>query len=113
MIRPMDVTPEVIAALATLRKAAGVDELEYTALTEAFNVLDETGVFAEIDEAIESDEAERNLTAELLDELMPTGRPTNPTESTYEQLPDNFAELVDELSRPVVSDDGTVVPPAL
>lgn len=30
-----------------------------------------------------------------------------------EQLPDNFAELVDELSQPIVSDNGVVIPPAM
>lgn len=30
-----------------------------------------------------------------------------------EQLPDNIVDVVDELSRPLVTDDGTVIPPAI
>ena len=34
-------------------------------------------------------------------------------DESYEQLPDNFVELVDELSRPIVLDDGVIIPPAI
>lgn len=92
MIKPMDVTPEVSEALASLRTYA--KRYPTMGLSAAFNVLDDAGVFAEIDEANDYASAEEIL-------------------AEYEQLPDNFLDLVEELSRPVVGDGGTVVPPAL
>jgi hypothetical protein len=48
MIKLMDVTPEIAAALATLRTALGSGRV--STAKEAFDVLDDAGVFAEIDE---------------------------------------------------------------
>jgi hypothetical protein len=55
MIKPMDVTPEVIGALKFLRVHAAVDARRQ--VTDALRVLEETGVFAEIDEAADEDAA--------------------------------------------------------
>lgn len=106
MIKPMDVTPEVSEALASLRTYA--KRYPTMGLSAALNVLDDAGVFSEIDERNDYASAEGILAESAADALR-----KDPAESTYEQLPDNFAELVDELSRPVVSDDGTVIPPAM
>jgi hypothetical protein len=49
-IQPRDVTPEVINALDVLRNVARTGPGRREALTWAINVLDDVGVFAEIDE---------------------------------------------------------------
>lgn len=54
MIRPMDVTPEVIDALDAIRTWVSLDT-DRPYLRHALRTLEETGVFAEIDEAIDSD----------------------------------------------------------
>lgn len=106
MIKPMDVTPEVSEALASLRTYA--KRYPTMGLSAALNVLDDAGVFAEIDERNDYASAEEILAESAADALR-----EDPAESTYEQLPDNFLDLVEELSRPVVGEGGTVVPPAL
>lgn len=63
MIKPMDVTPEVSEALALLRTFAGPDGGKFLPgqIVQAFNVLDNKGVFAEIDEANDYASAEEIL----------------------------------------------------
>lgn len=57
MIRPMDVTPEVIDALHSVRTWARLNSDVRPYLEHAIQVLEETGVFAEIDEAADEDAA--------------------------------------------------------
>lgn len=61
MIKPMDVTPEVALALQTLREASDHPAVGGM-LRQAIKVLEETGVFAEIDEATDSESVPYILT---------------------------------------------------
>lgn len=57
MIRPMDVTPEMIEARQALAFVRSSDDRynQWSPLGNAIRILEETGVFAEIDEVIDSD----------------------------------------------------------
>lgn len=60
-IRPMDVTPEITEALALLRLHAKNGFVSGQDARDAFKVLDNAGVFAEIDEANDYASAEEIL----------------------------------------------------
>lgn len=53
MIKPMDVTPNVISALRFLRTHVAVDARPQVA--QAFHDLEDAGAFAEIDEVADGD----------------------------------------------------------
>lgn len=77
MIKPMDVTPEISEALAVLRQAAmhRVHGMP-SEFRDAINVLDNAGVFAEIDERNDYASAE-----DVLAEAAVTGlEPLDPAE---------------------------------
>lgn len=77
MIKPMDVTPEVTEALAQLRTYAA--KYPTMGLSAALNVLDNAGVFAEIDEANDYASAEEILAESAfrtLDEELGARTPT-------------------------------------
>lgn len=63
----MDFDPKVIEALDYLRKFIAVDARAGT--QQAFNTLDEAGVFAALDEAVQSDQAEAILAESARDDL--------------------------------------------
>ena len=62
MIKPTDVTPEIVLALATLRNRLQYEPGSFTAdFHKAFQILDNAGVFAAIDEANDYASAEEIL----------------------------------------------------
>lgn len=67
MIKPLDVTPEVSTALAELRRYAAT--YPSMGLSAALNVLDNAGVFAEIDERNDYASAEEILAESALRDI--------------------------------------------
>lgn len=83
MIKPMDVTPEVSEALAHLRTYAA--KYPTMGLSAALNVLDNKGVFAEIDEANDYASAEEIL-AEVAENGFCSHKPVTALDGQNESL---------------------------
>lgn len=73
MIKPMDVTPNISQALAILRTFTGPDGAGMLPgqVVQAINVLDNAGVFAEIDERNDYASAEEILVEAAVLDLVP------------------------------------------
>lgn len=67
MIKPMDVTPEIIDGLSSVRTWITLSHKPY--LLRAFEALEAAGVFAEIDEAADRDRADAALAESAASDL--------------------------------------------
>lgn len=93
MIKPMDVTPEISRALATLRQAAAHSDEISNSLARAFNTLDNAGVFAEIDERNEYASAEEILAESAAMTLAPELDPAEWGDTSREDMARHQVDL--------------------
>jgi hypothetical protein len=83
MIKPMDVTPEIVLALAEIRLYAAGQNRD---IRHALNTLDNAGVFAEIDEHNEYASAEEILAESAAMTLAPELDPAEWGDTTREDI---------------------------